>query len=159
MPGPPPKRQDQRRRVNKPEVEVEQSAGADVVEPPQPSDEWHPVARAWFGSLAVSGQSVFYEPSDWALAAVVAEAMSRELQPQPMTVGRGEDATVMMVTLPPKGASMAAWLKAMTALMVTEGDRRRLRLELVRQQGPDREEAADVSELDAARRRLRGGAG
>ena len=159
MPGPPPKRSSQRRRVNKPEVPVDSAAGAAKVTAPAPSEEWHSVARSWFESLAASGQSKFYEPSDWATAYLLAESMSRELSPQPITVGRGDDAHVEMVALPPKGASLAAWLKAMTALMVTEGDRRRLRLELVRQQPAESEGAADVSELEAARRRLRGGAG
>jgi hypothetical protein len=120
---------------------------------------WHPVARQWFESLAQSGQSAFYQPSDWATARVIAESISRELKPQPMVVGFGEDAHVEWIERPPKGASMAAWLKGMTVLLVTEGDRRRAQVELERPRpaAGDEEPTADVSELDEYRRRLRGG--
>lgn len=153
MPGPPPKRSDQRRRTNKPATPITEAPGAPVVEVPDPDPEWHPVARRWFESLSSSGQSVFYEPSDWAAAWVLAESISRELNPQPITVGSGEHATVEMVEVPPKGASLAAWLKGMTALLVTEGDRRRASVEL--QRPAPTEEAGDVSWIDDARRRLR----
>ena len=39
----------------------------------------HPAAAAWFESLKLSGHSAFYEPSDWAAAVYVAEAMSVNL--------------------------------------------------------------------------------
>lgn len=148
--GPPPKRSDQRRRANKPVVPVERAAGAAAVEIPEADSQWHPVAKRWFESLAGSGQSVFYEPSDWATAYVIAESMSRELKPQP--IGTTEDGKPIMAALPPKGASLTAWLRAMTVLMATEGDRRRLRLELVRPGGEEPE--ADVSELAEYRARL-----
>jgi hypothetical protein len=121
------------------------------VEIPEPDPEWHKAATLWFESLARSGQSVFYTNSDWAAAYVLAESISRELNPQPVV---DEDGHVTMVSYPPKGASLAAWLKGMTALLVTEGDRRRAALELVR---PDPAEGvpADVSELDEYRQRLR----
>lgn len=118
------------------------------------AEGWHPIVRDWYQSLDRSGQSHFYEPSDWQLARIIAESMSRELSPQPMVVGRGDDAHIEMVRLPPKGASVAAWLKAMSSLLVTEGDRRRLRLELDREAAAqDEEPVADVADLDGFRRR------
>lgn len=153
--GPPPKRDAERRRANDPALGAATVApgAAEVVVPP-PDPEWHPVARMWFESLAGSGQSVFYEPSDWATAYMIAESMSRELGSQPVVVGSGKDATVEMHKLPPKGASLAAWLKAMTSLMVTEGDRRRLRLELARPVADGEPEGGSVSELDQYRQRI-----
>jgi hypothetical protein len=35
---------------------------------------WHPKARSWYNSLKLSGQSVFWEPSDWATAVAAADA-------------------------------------------------------------------------------------
>jgi hypothetical protein len=64
-------------------------------------------------SLAESGQSQFYEPSDWAVARYVAEVMSRNL-------ADGNMSAVMF----------AAVMSAMTELLTTEGARRRARLEL-----------------------------
>jgi hypothetical protein len=152
--GRPPKRTDQRRRQNKPTVPVETAPGAANVEVPAANSRWHPVAKRWFDSLAASGQSRFYEPSDWAAAYVVAESMSREFKPQ--AIGTTEDGKPIMAALPPKAAALTAWLRAMGVLMATEGDRRHLRLELMRP-GSEGEAEPDVSELAEYRRRLQSG--
>lgn len=120
---------------------------------PAADKKWHPVAARWYRSLKTSGQAVFYEPSDWAVAFLIAEAMSRELKPQPVVSVIDGEQHVEMCTLPPKGASLAAWLKAMTSLMVTEGDRRRLHLELERGAPAVEGEDASVAYLDEFRGR------
>jgi hypothetical protein len=151
MPGPVPKRRSQRRRRNKPSTPVT-SAPTSARSPALAADpSWHPVACQWLESLAASGQAVFYEPSDWAVAQLVAESMSRELAPQPFAVGD----RVELVSLPPKASSVAAWLKASTALLATAADRRRLRLELDR--GGPADAAGAPANLAEYRRRLRGG--
>lgn len=130
--GPPPKRSDQRRRKNAPAAgEPQKADGADAVAIPPADEKWHPLARQWYESLAASGQSRFYEPSDWATAVVVAESMSRELLPQGL-VYQGQVISYELMTVKP--GALGAWLKAMSTLMVTEGDRRRLALELQRPQ-------------------------
>ena len=138
--GPIPKRSEQTRHRG-------QKAAGDPVKAPagttvgavEADPSWHPVMRRWFESLAESGQSAFYEASDWATAAVVAETMSRDLLD-------GE---------PVKAASMAAFLKGCTALLATDGDRRRAALELQRGPVVD-EEAGHVEHLTDARLRLAG---
>jgi hypothetical protein len=89
-----------------------------TVRPPRPNSKWHPIARAWYGSLANSGQSRFYEPSDWQVAYVWAELLSRELR-NPHKV------SAMM---------MASWNSVQADLLTTEGSRRRVRLEFMRAQ-------------------------
>lgn len=124
MPGPVPRRSTQRRRRNRdsrPEI-VEVPRAPDAEGPPPASPEWHPIAVTWYESLSKSGQAVFYEPSDWATAQYVAEAMSRNL-----TSARGLS-----------GQLFAAVMSAMTELLTTEGARRRARVEL--------EKAVDVAE-------------
>lgn len=106
---------------------------------PPPQDHWHPIAKRWYEALAESGQSRFYEPSDWAYAVYVAEAMHRNLD-----AGRFSAQLLATVT------------KAMSVLLVTEGDRRRMRLELervdARQEAEQAEQAiyAYMTELGAA---------
>jgi hypothetical protein len=41
---------------------------------PTASPEWKPQARSWFNSLRLSGQSKYYEASDWATAVAAAQA-------------------------------------------------------------------------------------
>jgi hypothetical protein len=41
---------------------------------PSPDPKWKPEARSWFNSLKLSGQSDFYEASDWATAVAAAQA-------------------------------------------------------------------------------------
>lgn len=151
MPGPVPKRSSQRRRRNK--VDIDNAAGALIVRQPAANRKWHSVARRWYEALARSGQATYYEPSDWATAYLIAESMSRDLNEQ--FVGFTEDGEVIREVLPLKGASLTAYLRAMSNLLVTEGDRRRLHLELDRPgAGEGEEDGADVSELADYRRRL-----
>lgn len=158
--GPVPKRSDQRRRRNKPatgavkKVPPKSASGRKPAGRPATNGKWHPVAKRWYNSLADSRQSVFYEPSDWALAYLLAESISRELQPQPVFDEAGKQ--VAEVSRPPRGSSLGNWLKGMTALLVTEGDRRRLQIELELPDAEGDEEAGSVSSLDAWRDRTSG---
>ncbi|MEV4739803.1 hypothetical protein [Streptomyces sp. NPDC049555] len=112
-----PKRSAERRRRNKDGVELVRAETAPgVVEWPEPDPGWHAIARDWYLSLAASGQSQFYEPSDVATARYVAEAMSRNL-----AAGQRFSAQLF-----------AAVSSAMTELLTTEGARRRVRIELER---------------------------
>ncbi len=146
--GPVPKRSDARRRRNTPDIPVTKvdlaQLASQEVEIPEADEDWHPIAVTWYESLAKSGQAVMLEPSDWATAYVLAEALSRELQPQPVVVpgSNGEAGFVEMHTLPIKGSSMTALLKGFAALLVTEGDRRRLSIELERERGRAAADAA-----------------
>lgn len=147
-PGPPPKRSEERRRRNKDAVETEKVDIAELashdVEIPVADENWHPVAAMWYESLKSSGQSIFYEPSDWATAYVLADVLDRWLKPQDVKVGQigvgngdsaGGDITYVfeqkILAMP--GGTLTAILKGMSALMVTEGERRRLKIELERQ--------------------------
>ena len=120
MPGPPPKRSDQRRRRNKPDESqpnltvVKDDAPRPSVNAPRVSPSWHPLMKDWFRSLKQSGQARFYEPSDWQTARLLAEVMSQELN-------NGEGV---------KASMLAEFNRAAASLMTTEGERRRLRVEL-----------------------------
>lgn len=144
--GPVPKRSTQRRRRNKPDVEIDHAPSAPEAPVPEPMDSWHPIAKAWYESLVKSGQSVFYQPSDWATAFLIAESISRDLKPQVVGV-HPETGEPIMATIPLKGASLASYLKAMTVLLATEGDRRRARLEL--QRGGVQEDPDDLASVTA----------
>lgn len=118
MPGPVPKRSEERRRRNKP-------AGAELTKAkstsssfdwPNPDADWHPLAVDTYMGLRNSGMAQFYEPSDIAVARYVCEAMSRNLKAE----GR------LSAQL------FASVMSALTNLGATEGDRRRLRIELDR---------------------------
>jgi len=156
MPGPVPKRADERRRANKPAPgeEITHAPAAAKVVIPRGDNSWHKVARMWFSSLAKSGQHRFYEPSDWATAYLIAESISRDLSPQ--VVGFTEREGAIMGTIPLKGASLSAYLKAMSSLMVTEGDRRRLRVELQREVAVDEDELASVTAMASFQSKLSG---
>lgn len=95
----------------------------------------HPLAADWYASLAQSAQARFYEPSDWQVARIIAQSIHDYMADS-------------------KRSSMkfAATMAAMTSLLVTEGDRRRVRMEIDRTP-PDRVASdAKVSVLDRYRR-------
>lgn len=138
--GPPPSRSDQRRRRNAPDPalgEITKADGAVRVPIPPAPEHWHDLAVELYESLEHSGQSHFYERSDWATALIVCESLSRDLRAQPLIDADGKavldvNGQPIMRRLPLRGASLSAYLRALQSLMATEGDRRRLRLELQR---------------------------
>lgn len=135
-PGPPPKRSSQRRRENKPEIDIETAPGARSVPVPEPLTNWHPIALAWYESLAKSGESHWYEPSDWAEAVFLAEVMSESLLAGSIN-----------------GPKLSAILSGCSRLLTTEADRRRVRIELARP-AADHDEDAAVADLDEYRSRF-----
>ena len=82
-----------------------------------PNPEWHPAIQQWFRSLATSGQNIWYEDSDWAVAAYAAERESLNL-----------------LSPRPSAQASALFLSVQSDLLSTEGARRRLRIELQREQ-------------------------
>jgi hypothetical protein len=91
---------------------------------PQASESWHPSAQSWFRSLSLSGQSDFYEASDWATAVFCAQLYDAFLRTR-------------------KSTMLPAFLRLSERLGVTIVDRKRNRIEL------DEPEVSDVDE-DAA---------
>lgn len=112
--GPVPKRSAERRRRNLVPGASTVRMGGTVEIPDLPPDT-HPIAADWYRSLAASGQSQFYEPSDWAAAALVAAVMTR-----------------LLATRRFSAQLFSGVWAAMEALMTTEASRRRARLEVER---------------------------
>ncbi|MCU1500572.1 MAG: hypothetical protein JWM47_4525 [Acidimicrobiales bacterium] len=144
--GPVPKRSTERRRRNKesetqtvkppaPAAGKSKTTADGQVKRPAAARHWHPIAKAWYTSLAESGQSQFYEPSDWQAARYVAEVMSKQLKAKP------------------SAQLFAAIWSAMTDLLTTEAARRRVRMEIERPPAGD-ETPAGVTALDEYRQRL-----
>ena len=128
--GPAPKRSDAKvRHVKEEEKPTQAPAGAPVVWP-EPLAHWHPIAANWYASLAQSGQANFYQQSDAEYAVYVAEAMSRSLAGAKMS-----------------GQMFAAITSAMSGLLVTEADRRRVKIELQQAVDPDADAEVIAFEL------------
>lgn len=138
--GPVPKRSEQRRRRNKAEVEVDKAPAGVSTRGPDLGIDAHPLAAEWYEALRVSGQSVYFEASDWAQARILVEALSRVLNSDKA----------------PNGQFLASWFSAAGELLTTEGARRRMRLELQRESSGDDDEDAAVSMLDEYRKRVSG---
>jgi hypothetical protein len=124
-----PKRSTERRRTNKvPGLETATVTGK--VRVPAADRDWHPIARDWYRSLRQSGQSRYYEPSDWQTARMLADSMSR-----------------MLLADDPNASMLNAIVQASRDLLTTEGQRRRLRLELTRETVTS-DPAADAASAD-----------
>lgn len=134
--GPVPQRSHQRRRRNKVEIDRAPSSTGKVLGPEPP--EWlGGLAREWYQSLRTSGQAIYYADSDWASALIVAkgiEAFEKR----------------------PSAHMLTAVLSGLGSLAATEGDRRRLRIELERADAGDPDEAAGVTAIDEWQRRISG---
>lgn len=115
--GPLPKRDAERTRRNKePEGSVSLAKGTAMGGDPFPvKSHWHPMAVEWYESLNQSGIREFYERSDWATAMIVAEELTHYFNTS---------------TSRRSAQMLTALFSMMTSLGATEGDRRRMRIEL-----------------------------
>lgn len=122
--GPIGKRSDQRVRRNKTGedgIATDTIEMPGLVEPPKLDLGFrpHPLVQRLWDSLPDSGQSQYWEPSDWAYAEVAMYALDE------------------LLTKSPKGISamkLSAVDGMLKSLLLTEGERRRVKIEVQRTQ-------------------------
>ncbi|UXE03077.1 terminase small subunit [Mycobacterium phage Happiness] len=116
--GPIGKRSDQRVRRNKTDNPVTKLPARGPVKQPQIGiPDAHPVVTQLWDSLAHSAQAQFYEPSDWAYARMALHFANQLLWSEK-----------------PNGQILATVNSMLNGLLVSEGDRRRVQLEIERNQ-------------------------
>lgn len=113
--GPVPKRSEDSHRRRPPAQPILRAPGADDVPIPEADPDWHPIASDLYRSLAASGQARFYEPSDWMFAYSLMDDLSSYKK-------QTRRSSQMLATI----------LSGLSSLLVTEGDRRRVQIELSR---------------------------
>lgn len=101
---------------------------------PEPNKDWHPIAKRLYEAIEFSGQSVYFQDTDWAYAWMLCEEITHY-----------QESTK-------RSAVMFANLQSgLRDLMFTESERRRARVEL---SSPKEESTASVSAIADARARL-----
>lgn len=100
---------------------------------PAADPTWHSIATLLWESALASGQADFYESSDYAMLYSLCDDLS-------YLKSMGSRSAVML----------AAIYSAMTSLLLTEGDRRRVRIELENAEDTD----AEVVDMSERRKRL-----
>lgn len=127
--GPVPKRSEERIRRNKPEVEVTRiEAAGPVAQPDLGMVDPHPVIVDFWSAMGESAQSRYYEPSDWEFARFTLHF-----------------ADGLLKSARPSAQMFQGVNSALSDLLVTEGARRRVRLEVEREQA--KAKVVDISEL------------
>lgn len=103
---------------------------------PWPADpDWSEFVQRVYGSLVTSGIADFYQDSDYAYAHIVMSELDTYRR-------KGTDRDgVPYPTHKPSGQMFQAIMSAVTSLGMTEGDRRRMRIEL---ESPAEESDAEV---------------
>lgn len=107
---------------------------------PEADPDWHPIAHMLWEGLIESGQSDWYQQSDWAFAYSLMEDLTRYKEPL-VNQKTGEE------YFKRSGQMLQTIYSAMERLLVTEGDRRRARIELSAPDDSD-EEAAVLTLAD-----------
>ncbi|MFE4451431.1 hypothetical protein [Streptomyces sp. NPDC056796] len=100
------------------------------VKVPNGDRNWHPIAKRLWDSLKSSGQADFYQNSDWAFAYSLCEDLSYYKK-------SGKRSGQMLQTI----------YSAFERLLVAEGDRRRVRIELT-EPVPEQDTAAVLAIAD-----------
>jgi hypothetical protein len=95
---------------------------------PKANPNWKPTVRSWFNSLALSGQSDFFEASDWATAVAAAEAYNVFLRTYSASI-------------------LAQFVKLSERLGCTVIDRKKSRIELADVEPDDEDEDAADSAI------------
>jgi hypothetical protein len=131
--GPVPKRSEERVRRNKPETPVDKIEVIGPVEVPELNfPDPHPLTVDLYASLSQSAQSRFYEASDYQMARAILHFFDIEVK-------KGKASAQMVQTV----------FSQLTDLLLTEGARRRVRLEVERDQAAG--EVIEVADMFRAR--------
>lgn len=131
--GPVPNREDDLARPRARKGSDEQPVTKGEMKPvkiPNADRDWHPIARKLWDSLKTSGQADFYQNSDWAFAYSLCEDLSHYKS-------SGKRSGQMLQTI----------YSSFERLLVAEGDRRRVRIELT-ELTPEQDSAAVVAIAD-----------
>jgi hypothetical protein len=102
---------------------------------PEADPAWHPIAVRLYESMRTSGQSDFYQNSDWAFLVSVCDDLSHYKK-----------------SMKRSGQMLQTIYSALERLLVTEGDRRRVRIEL--HEPDDDSTPASVVAIEDYRREL-----
>lgn len=126
--APVPKRSEERIRRNKPDIPLEKVETEGVVSVPHLGlDKPHKLVKSLYESLRLSGQVKYFEPTDWQLARVTLHILDEQLKAGRMN-----------------SQILATVFSNLSDLLVSEGARRRMRIEI------ERVESADVEITDLA---------
>lgn len=133
--GPIPNRSDQKVRRNVEDVPI---TTIDITGPVPVPDlgikNPHPLVEELYESLRSSGQARFYEPSDWAYAKLTMHFINKLVRQQK-----------------PSAMMLSSVLSMMTPLLMTEGERRRVRIEVERNKNGETPDAKVISIADRFR--------
>lgn len=114
---------------------------------PDADESWHPIAKNLFNALKTSGQSQYYQNSDWAIAYSLCDDLSRYKRAEDrFEDGQGKGGSAMKLT---------AIMNALGDLMVTEADRRRIHIEL-HEPSEAPKESPDVAIMAEYKRAVKG---
>lgn len=127
--GPIPNRSDQRVRRNKPDTPIETITTIGPVEIPDLNmPNAHPLVQELYEAMKNSAQKQFFEPSDWAYAKIALHYVNKSLNQEN-----------------PSAMLLASVNTMLTSLLLTEGDRRRVRIEVERSQ--EGAKVLDIAEM------------
>ena len=142
--GPIPERSDNlarpRSRKGKDEQEVKHGAMRPV-SIPDADPEWHPIALMLWESLQMSGQSDFYQQTDWVYAYSLCDDLTKFKEGGRWNRKTGEFEPYRSPEM------LKAIQSAMSSLLMTEADRRRVRVELTAPE-PEQDPAAVLAIAD-----------
>lgn len=116
------------------------------VQIPDMDENWHPIAKMVYESARTSGQNEWYQNSDWAILWSLCEDLSHY-----KSGSKGVDKlTGELYEKARSGQMLQTIMSTMTSLLLTEGERRRVRIELQKPE-PEKQSAAVLAIADYQR--------
>lgn len=148
MPGPIPRPESELARPRSRKGGNQQAVTKGVrreVEWPDAPSHWGQLCTDLYNGAMDSGQADFYQQSDIAMMTVVLEELNRYMEPYGSRI---DEETGEEIALYPKrsGQMFQALMSSFQSLLLTEGDRRRVRVELA-EKPVERPKLASVARL------------
>lgn len=149
--GPIPKREESRVRDTPPGEEITKIQMEGEVKVPNlaqfPGILTHLITRGFWESMKISGQAKYWEPTDWFTALTALHLLDKQLRPYKNKEGK-------LVEGQASPTMIAAIWQMLTSVAVTEGERRRLRIEVERKTASAGAEAKVIPFSDIVRNRF-----
>ena len=92
--------------------------------------EWHPIATMLYESAMTSGQTDFWQDTDWAIFYSLCEDISYYKSPSKATAVNRKTGETSEYDKPRSGQMLQSIMSNLASLLLTEGERRRVRMEL-----------------------------
>lgn len=131
-----------------------------LTEAPSADEDWNKIALNFYRAVEQSASRQYFDPIDWMMVYIMAENLSRMLEPQYVgmrNTGSGQEQEAAYESVPMPGSAVTAFRSLANDLLLTVKARQAAGLEIDRKAAPpDESEGAAAGNVVALRSQITG---